>query len=252
MRRLALASIVASCLTVPAAALLAGESKDPQTLMTVRGKQLLSDDFAKPAIDPRWTAGKGKWEVTDGALRGAEVAADKHAATIRTVLPHADAVYQFDVRFDAGGRAAHLSLNAAKGHIAGVTITPGGFQVRKNASKQDPADKGVVLDSCRMTFEPGKWYTMVVEVSGPEMLARVDDKHFAFGGDPKLATPKATFGFPVSGEGVSFDNVKVWEATANPDWAKAKQKLTAEHPERLPPPAPRGKKKQDAAAAKAK
>lgn len=241
MRRLAL-SLVASCFAASTAGLSAGDAKDPPTVMTVRGKQLLADDFSKPAIDPRWTAGKGKWEVKDGALRGVEVAADKHAATVRTSLPHADAVYQFDVRFDAGGKVAHLSINAAKGHVARVTITPGGFQVRKDASKTDPADKAVVLDSCKMTFDPGTWYTMVVEVSGTEMLARVGDKHFAFGADAKLATPKANIGLPVSGDGVSLDNVKVWEAAANPDWAKAKQKLSAEHPERMSPATPRGKK----------
>ena len=254
MPRLALC-LVASCLAVaspaPLSAAPAAESKNLQTLMTVRGKELLADDFAKPELDPRWKPAKGKWEVKEGVLRGTEVAADMHAATVRTDLPHGDAVYQFDFRFEPGGKAVHLSLNGAPGHIGRVTITPGGFQLRKDASKKDPADKGVVLDSCKMTFEPGKWYTMVVEVSGPEMLARVDDRHYALGGDAKLATAKTNFGFPASGDGVSLDNVKVWAATANPEWPQAKQKLTADHPEKMQAPARPGKKKQPAAPAAA-
>jgi hypothetical protein len=229
----------AACFTcsLSAPAALAADAKDPETLMTVRGKQVLADDFSGPSIDSKWKPGKGKWEIKDGALKGVEVAADMHAATIHTPIKQTDGVFQFDFRFD-GGKTTHLSLNGAKGHICRVTITPGGFQVRKDGSKTDTADKPALLDSCKMPFEKGKWYTMVVEVSGKEMLARVDDKHFAFGQDDKVASAKAMMGFPASGDSTCFDNVKVWEATANPAWAKTKEKLTAEHPEKMAAPKP--------------
>lgn len=224
--------------TVAASTLLFGSiayaetTKDMSPLMTVRGKQLLADDFSSPTLDSKWKVAKGKWEVVDGALKGVEVAADMHAAAIRTDLKHTNAIYQFDFRFD-GGKTAHLSINGGKGHICRVTITPEGFQVRKDGTKESAEDKAVLLDSCKMSFEKGKWYTMLVEVQGKEILARVDDKHFAFGQDAKVESAKTNFGFPAAGDATCFDNVKVWEATANPEWEKTREKLKADHPEKM-------------------
>lgn len=226
-----------SLLLIGSAAAVAAESKDLEPMLTVRGKQVLSDDFSSPSIDSKWKPGKGKWEIKDGALKGVEVAADMHAATIHTPIKQTDGIYQFDFRFD-GGKQTHLSLNGAKGHICRVTITANGFQVRKDGAKNDEKDKGILLDSCKMTFEKGKWYTMIVETSGKEMLARVDDKHFAFGDDEKVATAKAMMGFPVTGDSVCIDNVKTWEATPNPAWAATKEKLKADHPEKMTPAKP--------------
>ena len=240
-------SFAASCFALSPVALIAGESKDMPTLLAVRGKQVLADNFSSPSLDSKWKPAKGKWDIKDGALHGVEVAADMHAAAIRTDLKHNDAVYQFDFKFD-NGKTMHLSINGAKGHICRVTITPDGFQVRKDGSKTDTTDKPALLDSCKMTFEQGKAYSMVVECVGNEMLARVDEKHFAFGSDAKVSSDKTNIGFPISGEGC-IDNVKVWEAKANPDWAATKVKLTAEHPEKMQPARPA--RKPEAAAAKA-
>lgn len=243
MRRL----ILACCLMSSAA--FASEPKEMTPLLAVRGKQILADDFSGPSLDSRWTTAKGKWQIKDGVLTGVEVASDMHAATLRTDLKHTDAVYQFDFSFAPEGKTIHFSLNGAPGHLCRVSISPGGFQVRKDASKKDAADKAVLLDSCKMTFEPGKTYTMLVECVGGEIVARVDDKHFAFGEDAKVSKEKTNFGFPIAGAG-SIDNVKVWEATANPEWAKTKAKLAASHPEKMTPPARPAKKPAAATAGK--
>jgi hypothetical protein len=234
LHRLVAAAFFVAAPAVPA---FAAESKDMEAMMCTRGKQVLSEDFSGPSLDSKWKPAKGKWEIKDGALKGVEVAADMHAAVIHTPIKQTDGIYQFDFRFD-GGKQTHLSLNGAKGHICRVTITPNGFQVRKDGAKNDEKDKGVLLDSCKMNLEKGKWYTMIVETSGKEILARVDDKHFAFGADDKVANEKQMLGFPVTGDSVCIDNVKVWEATPNPAWAKTKEKLSADHPEKMPTPKP--------------
>ncbi|QOV87809.1 LamG domain-containing protein [Humisphaera borealis] len=249
MRRLAL-SFAASVLALSPVAVFADEVKDMPTLLATRGKQVLADDFSSPTMDAKWKPAKGKWDIKDGALHGVEVASDMHAAAIRTDLKHGNAVYQFDFKFE-NGKVIHLSINGAKGHICRVTISPDGFQVRKDGSKTDTTDKPALLDSCKMAFEQGKRYTMVVECVGNEMIARVDDAHFAFGSDAKVASEKTNFGFPISGEG-SIDNVRVWEASANPDWAKTKEKLTSEHPPKMAPAVPARKPAAAAPKGKAK
>jgi hypothetical protein len=224
---------------------MAADTKDVEPLMTVRGKQLVTENFAAEALPAGWTVAKGVWAVKDGVLHGKEVASDMHAAVVRTNAAVENGIYQFDFRFD-GAKQTHISINGAKGHICRVTILAGGFQVRKDGTKNSETDKGVLLDSCKMTFEQGQWYTMLVEISGKEILARVDDKHFAFGADDKVALPKANFAFPVSGETLAIDNVRAWTATSNPKWAETKAKLTAEHPEKMPAAAPARAKKAQA------
>jgi len=243
MRVLAL-SLVASCFGLAPCAVAASETPEIRTLMTIKGKELMADNFSSATLDGRWKTAKGKWAIKDGVLHGTEVAADMHAASIRTDLAHTDAIYQFDFRFDQG-KVIHLSINGAKGHICRVTISPNGFVLKKDGSKQDAADKPVVLDSCRFAFEHGKTYTMVVEVLGSEVLARLDDKQYGLGGDQKLKSAKTNFGFPISGEG-SIDNLKVWEAKPNSDWPKIREKLTAEHPPKLPTPPARPANKKAA------
>ncbi len=56
------------------------------------------------------------------------------------------------------------------------------------------------------------------------MLGKVDDL-VAYGSDPLLAGEKANFGFTISGESASFRNLKVWDATQNPQWDTVKTSI---------------------------
>jgi hypothetical protein len=208
-------------------------------LLTTRGKLLFSDDFSAAKVADIWTTAKGKWEIVDGALRGTEMKADQHTAVVRTdiELPATFAL-QFDFRFD-GGKTIHCSFNG-KGHICRATLTPEGFTLKGDKDKKDPKDKPATVGQVQQTFEQGKWYTMLVEVDGEEMVARVGDGPIAFGSDAKIARDKNNLGFPTAGVS-SYDNLKIWAATSNPSWAATKAKLPANKiiPPTPPPPAER-------------
>jgi len=219
-----------SCFAIFAAPLAGAEpAGDLTPVMTKRGKLLLSEDFAGGSIPSEWKVGKGTWEVKDGALKGREVAADQHAATIRRPLDLKNAIFQFSFKFD-GGKTTHLSLNDSKGHVCRVTISEQGFQVRKDKPSKASDEKAELLASSQVPFKAGEWYTMLIELSGNELLAQVNDAHHAFGSAPGLERPKTNFGFPAAGDGIWFDNVKVWEAETNPAWPTAKAKLAAKKP----------------------
>src|SRR3954449_12033852 len=70
---LLVAGVALLCLTGRAA----DSTAEQPTLMTERGKLLFSDDFDKP-LGKEWKTAKGKWEVADGAIKGAELKADMH------------------------------------------------------------------------------------------------------------------------------------------------------------------------------
>ncbi len=216
-------SVFVLTLAVPT---FAGAPKDaPATLMLQPGKLLHSEDFNQP-LAKGWMDGKGKWLIADGALRGSELASDMHGAVKRLPIKLDNAVIQYSFKLE-GAKTTTLSINAAKGHISRVKILPTGFSVQKDADKKK-SEKAVVLDTVTTSISPNEWHTIVVELSGKDIVAKLDGKHVAFGSHDGIAMPKANIGFTVAGESVSFKNLRVYEGTPMPTWAATRAKILAE------------------------
>ena len=229
MKLLRLLPLLGLSITITSAA-----DSQPKTLLAERGKSLLSDDLKTAPDGKEWKAAKGKWEVVGGALQGAEIPEDKHGAVTRHQLAFKDAVIQFDIKFD-GARSTSLSLNDAKEHVARVILGPTGFTVQKDDHDHDGPDAAVVFGRRNVKLTPGEWHTVVVEILGDTILASVDGANPTFGSNELIATQKANLGFTVAGQSASFRNLRVWEATANKDWAKTKATIP---PAPVPPVAP--------------
>lgn len=245
--------LVAAC---SASVAFAGENL-PKTLMTERGKLLLSEDFARPvekaaapvaaakgaakgaakkadkaapkAAPAPWIAGwrlrPGKWEFADGAMKGTELKEDAHGAVARFPLTYKDVVVQYDVRLDACKQTT-FSVNNAKEHVCRVLISKDGFKAQKDDSDHAGPDKAKVFNNVAMPITPGTWHTVLIEIKGEEMVATIDGKS-STGSDRLIGVEKANFGFTVSGDGASFRNLRVWEAQANPAWEKNKKLISA-------------------------
>ena len=180
---------LAVSLMIGAAAAFAG---DMQPLMVQRGAVLLDESF------------------DGGALAGAERPADHHAAVIKTPFTNTTAVVQFSFMLK-GDSGLHFSLNDAGGHNSRITVRTGSLMMRKDLDKKDPRSYSPVLDETGAAIAPDTWHTMIVELNGEEMLARVDDAIFLYGSHPGIDKEKTDFGFPVTGA-AQFDNVKIWSA----------------------------------------
>lgn len=198
--------------------------EDMKPLMNTRGKLLFSDEFNRAEVGSEWAVAKGKWEIREGVLKGAELKEDNHAAVLKHKMDCHDFVAQFSFQFQ-GGKAVSFSLNQ-KGHVCRVAITPAGFTVRKDKPSKKSTEKGAVLGTCDMKFNDGQWYTMLVEIRGKEMLAMIDDSHVVAGEHAGIDVDKGELALPVGGDGVLIDNLKIWEAQPNPDWEQARKKLT--------------------------
>jgi hypothetical protein len=198
-------------------------ASEPKTSMTTRGKLLFSDDFTEP-LDSRWRANVGQWEVKDGVLTGAEREKDMHGAVARHAMPMQDVVIQFDFKLD-GCKGISLSINDAKEHVCRLQITTTGVSLRKDDHDHTGPDMAVIFESLPEKFKQGTWYTAVVEMRGPEMVAQVGDLRPMFGEHELIGTAKANFGFTVAGQSASFRNVRVWEAKPNSDWPATKKHL---------------------------
>ena len=215
---------IPSCLVILGALTLQAAENLPKTLMTERGQQLCSEDFA--TLDAKiWHAAKGQWEIAGGGLKGVEVKSDKHPAVIRRQFSFKDAVIQFDVQVN-GCKQTTFSINEAKAHLARALFTPAGFSAQKDDQDHAGPDKAVRFATLAAPMKPGEWHTVVIEFLGEEMVTTMDGKTIA-GTHPVLAKEKANFGFTVGGESACYRNLRVWEAKPNPEWEQNKKLVSA-------------------------
>ena len=185
-------------------------------------------DPLKEKMTSDWTVAKGKWTPQDNAMQVAELKEDMHGAVARRKIEGKDLAIQFSFRLD-GAKTTSLSINAPKGHLCRFMVKPTGFSVNKDDTDgKDGPDKGEVLQTVAMAFKPGQWYTVIVEMSGPEIVARIDGKDVAFGSHKVIDAPKGNLGLTCAGETASFKNIAVWSAEPNPAWAETKAKLEKE------------------------
>ena len=90
-----------------------------------------------------------------------------------------------------------MTLYDKKGHVSRITIRPDGLLLSKDRPSNKSGQESVELAHTGFDFQRGKWYVVLLELSGDEMFARVDDQHFAYGQATGIGRPQDEF--PVSG-----------------------------------------------------
>ena len=197
-------------------AALAAEPEPPQTKLAQIDKLVLGNLVTGTALAAEWKAGKGKWEVADGAMRGSELAADKHGAVIRTAQKLQNFVIAYEVKLD-GAKVTSLSINGPKDHLARIIVAPTRFVVQRDDQDHEGPDKAVIFLNKAMEIAPGTWHSVVLEMVGDKMVGTLDGKITGEGSDPTFAAKeKMSPGFTVSGESASFRNVRIYTAKPEP------------------------------------
>ena len=232
------------------AVLAAGKASaaDNQPVLSKPGKLLFEDDFSRNEMPPKWRVGKGFWEIHDGVVTAAENPDDKHGAYayVNPRFPYKDIVAEFSFKFD-GSKGCHFMMEdsnykgAHAGHIIRATIAPtlvqladSKFGTMKNEiyeknkdPKTTPEEKKQIQASIKdkaasfkIVLDPAKWHQVRVEVVGDEMLISIDGKPAGYLKSEGVNHPtKNMVGFTISGKSTQLDNLKVWDATASPDWS---------------------------------
>jgi hypothetical protein len=220
------------------------------------GKLLFEDDFARAEMAPKWKVGKGSFEIKDGVVTVSEIPEDKHGAYayIKPNFQFKDIVVEYSAKLE-GSRACHLMINdstykeAHAGHILRATILSGKvdladykFGAMKNEifdKMKDPKttdeEKKKLRESIRdksaafkVDADLAQWHKVRVEIVGEEMLLSIDGKPAGYLKSQGIDHPtKNSLGFEVGGKSSCLKAMKVWEASASPDWSARRDAFVA-------------------------
>lgn len=203
-------------------------SKEPVALnlMLKKGEPLLEEGFgAETWGSKEWHKYKGKFELVGDALKVAEVAADAHHPAVSRKADLDCAVIQFKFKFEGAGWLGFAF--DGKEHVARCMVRPDGFQILKMTGIGGTT-KGELIDEKRVKLDDGAWHTLLIEISGREMLAQIDNTHFVFGEKAGVEIGKTRFEFISGGQFAWFDDLKIWKAEPDPKWAQKKAILAAQ------------------------
>ncbi len=226
----------------------------PKTLMTTRGKLLVSEDFT-PALAPvvgkpvgfasgftgwRYNTGpaggkSGYWKLADGIFTGVESPGANHPATASFGFQFTDAIIQCEVRLndvpDEGRKYRSLFVKAtdAKDYVISLSVGPGGlFLTPYDAERINPATKQREKGTAGRALTPVKlneWHTVVLEIKGGEAVGTIDGKSTTVS-NSLIGTAKHSIMLGAGTE-ASFRHLRVWEALPNEGWTAAKASLQA-------------------------
>ena len=226
------ALVIASMAIAPAA---------DKPLLAVSGKVIYENKLETAPAAP-WKTAKGDWAAANGVMRGSEKPEDKHGAVTRLPNKLPDFIIEYEFKFE-GAKSTSLSINAVKDHMARIMITPKSVTVQRDDNDHDGPDKAIVFARLAADFAPGTWHKVRMEMVGDTMLGQVDDLT-AWGSSDLFKQDRMTPGFTVGGQSVDFRNLKICEATLNPDWEAVKATLPKPGEKVAAPAAkPAGKKK---------
>ena len=199
------------------AATVAAADLEPK--LGTKGLLLLEEKFDGSSLSKAWTIKNGNVRVADGALRASQNKEAGRLCLFSCEQPMQDAAIQIDFKFD-GARGINISANPSPGelkkhgHLYSVMITPAMWNITEHNDKADRKSQSKALASAREKFETGKWYTLLLETKGDDIVAQVEGKQPLRASSPDFHVKKPGIEFRAIGptdEEVSFDNLRVWE-----------------------------------------
>jgi len=199
------------------AATVAAADLEPK--LGAKGKLLLEENFDASTLPKGWTIKNGSVRVAEGALLASQNKEAGRLCLFNCEQPMQDAAIQIDFRFD-GARGVNVSVNPSPGeltkhgHLYSVMITPAMWNITEHNDKADRNSRSKALASAQVRFEQGRWYTLLIENKGSEVVARIDGQEPLRATSPDFRVKKPGIEFRAigpTGEEVSFDNLRVWE-----------------------------------------
>ena len=201
------------------AAILPAAAAALEPMLGQRGALLLDEKFDGAALPKGWTKNTGELAVSGGVLHASEVPANQHVGAFRKALPVQDCAVQLDFKLE-GATTFHLGFDPApgqlkkNGHLFSIIITEKAWTITEHNDKADPKSKPVVHARAATTFPRSQWFTLLLEMKGIDVVARIEGQALLRATAKDFQVKKPGLVFRVGGKAgqeVLVDNVKVWE-----------------------------------------
>jgi hypothetical protein len=228
MRLLAIIALLAPLALPASAKATAGEQDkkkekktEPKVWMCKKGELLWEQKF-DGSFPKEWHKGKGDWQFEGDALKGAEVAADKHNTYMSREISTPNVIVQFSFKLQ-GCPWMGASVDG-KEHVSNLSLQPEFFKIAK-VTGIGPTTKHTEVDSTKLKLSDDAWHTVVWEIYGDEMVATIDDQHMALAKAEGLSLDRNHVELNNGGQWAWFKDIKVWKAEADPAWPKKRPQL---------------------------
>lgn len=192
------------------------------TLMTQRGKVLVTEPFTTPMWTQSLGTYKAEIEQRDGQLRIAPQANAGHAPQLNHFAPMTNLVVQVRFRLDGASWAnVQVSDNKRKENLAAVAVDDRNVTLSR-ITGWGKTTRLTALGHVALRGQPGDWHTLLVEWCGSECLVRLDGRLVLHGESEQFGKAKGQLSFNSNGGSVWYDEVRVWEALPDPGWTTRK------------------------------
>ncbi len=180
--------------------------------ISMPGPLLFQDNFNEATLPRTWRDNKGNWTVETGAIRGTEIPAESHPALAVHDMALRDFIIELKFQLD-GSDGLWLMINkAGPEHNCRILIRPNLLGVYRTTGI-GPTTSNTALGTKRVTLDRKRWYTMLVEVVGNQMVAQLDNGDTARGtASSGIDVDHTTLGLVVDNGSALFDDVRVWTA----------------------------------------
>lgn len=230
-------------LQVLALTLSCASAADLKPLMAQPDQMVLQDDFSKAgAVDKKqWAARQGtQWIIEEGVLRGRPSTPEYQAKRkdhfgyeprISVPVTPPQCIAEFSVRFNGGSETAIAPFIELGHHICRLHFSKNGVEMLADHESVK------VAESKEFKFEAGRWYHVLAEMKGEEVVVQFADGPTLYAKNAVFAKPTESGGNglgiagPKNGS-VEIDNVKLWSIKAEEQvsWAAKRDTLTKSEP----------------------
>ena len=189
-----------------------------------RGEVLLADDFEDlGAVPARWFF-REYWTIADGALMRTGLPGKNQRVFVKKPS-YGDCIIELKVAFK-GAEEIRIMTGTPGKYNAVVLLWPHGFRVT-TARDQTVPYFPTIHGECAHRFEKDRFYQVMIEIVGEEILVRVgDENHMVVGSHPVLNRERDYFAFQVDRPGAAFDDVVLASATGRAEgWEDSYRKL---------------------------
>jgi hypothetical protein len=225
MRILALAVLLSSCLLPEAGAQdkkkVTAKKPEPKVWMCKKGELLWEQHF-DGTFPKEWHKGKGDWQFEGDALKGAEIAADKHNTYMSRDIPTPNVILQFSFKLQ-GCPWMGASVDG-KEHVSNLSLQPELFKIAK-VTGIGPTTKHTEVDATKLKLADDAWHTVVWEIYGEEMVATIDDTVMALAKADGLSMDRNHVELNNGGQWAWFKEIRVWKAEQDDKWPGKRSQL---------------------------